>query len=240
MRFTTSDKRLALRPPPKAPQAAASPDAGGSAATGSGGDAAFIQNPRSARRDHGLIPFARSCFAERCSSGRAERPDANLQGPPDRPAVSAQGQPPAPPTPPKVSARRPQASANQAPRLARQQFQGLDVPRPHRGEVAMVRGGEPRACAQGARSPVVMGARERKTSICGAEQPSVDSKARDLAGPNRNLILLGAGQIAPPTTPKVRQPGCSSARAERPADHAQSPPSPTNFSTHTTKGAQSE
>ena len=50
------------------------------ARTRSGAHAALIQNPRSARRDHGLIIFARSCIAKRGSSGRAERPVATAKG----------------------------------------------------------------------------------------------------------------------------------------------------------------
>jgi NHL repeat len=42
----------------------------------------LFKNPRSARRDHFLMIFAKSCVAKRCSSGRAERPADPAQGTP--------------------------------------------------------------------------------------------------------------------------------------------------------------
>jgi hypothetical protein len=90
MRFTTSKKRLAQRQPHKAPQAAACPDAGASAASGSRGHAALIQNPRSARRDHFLMILARGSELDAVPVG--------LNAPPSAPKVKTDGRSPHKPT----------------------------------------------------------------------------------------------------------------------------------------------
>jgi hypothetical protein len=89
MRFTTSKKRLAQRRPHKAPQAAACPDAGSSAASGSRGHAALIQNPRSARRDHFLMILARGSELDAVPVGlNAPPPTSKVSSPelPQRPS----------------------------------------------------------------------------------------------------------------------------------------------------------
>jgi DNA-binding beta-propeller fold protein YncE len=77
MGFTPDQKRFAQRQPRKDSRAAASPDAAASAASGSGGDAAFIQDPRSARRDRSLIPFASGSTAGTFAVGLNALPAAS-------------------------------------------------------------------------------------------------------------------------------------------------------------------
>jgi hypothetical protein len=83
-RSATGEKRIEPRQLQKESQVATSPDAGASAASGSGGDAAFIQDSRSDRRDHDLIPFA----SERIGGAVVIGLNAPAQAPKFRPAVA--------------------------------------------------------------------------------------------------------------------------------------------------------